>query len=250
MAGLIAIPVVGVLSLAAAGTGGVAAQASCQTFKETGKTICGTFLTYWQKNGGLAQQGFPISETMQETSDTDGKIYSVQYFERAVFELHPENKAPYDVLLSLLGVFEYQKRYVGLNAPGQRASTDNPLLFKETGKTIGGSFRTYWERNGGLAQQGLPISDEFQEVSALDGKTYTVQYFERAVFEKHPENQPPYDVLLSQLGTFRYNARAAAGGNHGGNSDAPVPRDLPTVPVPVPTESGSVPGPQPTRVAP
>jgi hypothetical protein len=31
-----------------------------------------------------------------------------------------------------------------------------------------------------------------------------VQYFERAVFEYHPENAAPNDVLLSQLGTFRY----------------------------------------------
>jgi YVTN family beta-propeller protein len=56
-------------------------------------------------------------------------------------------------------------------------------------------------------QQGFPISDEFQEKSSLNGKVYTVQYFERAVFERHPENQPPYDVLLSQLGTFRYKAK-------------------------------------------
>ena len=34
-----------------------------------------------------------------------------------------------------------------------------------------------------------------------------MQYFERAVFEKHPENQPPYDVLLSQLGTFQYKQK-------------------------------------------
>jgi hypothetical protein len=34
-----------------------------------------------------------------------------------------------------------------------------------------------------------------------------VQYFERAVFEYHPENQPPYNVLLSQLGTFRYREK-------------------------------------------
>jgi hypothetical protein len=27
-----------------------------------------------------------------------------------------------------------------------------------------------------------------------------VQYFERARFEYHPENQPPYDVLLGLLG--------------------------------------------------
>jgi hypothetical protein len=62
-------------------------------------------------------------------------------------------------------------------------------------------------KNGGLPQQGLPISDEFQETSDLDGKTYKVQYFERAVFEYHPENQAPYDVLLSQLGTFRYKQK-------------------------------------------
>jgi pimeloyl-ACP methyl ester carboxylesterase len=70
---------------------------------------------------------------------------------------------------------------------------------------VGGKFLTYWQQHGGLTQQGFPISDEFQEKSDLDGKTYTVQYFERAVFELHPENAPPYDVLLSQLGTFRYN---------------------------------------------
>ena len=40
------------------------------------------------------------------------------------------------------------------------------------------------------------------ETSDLNGKPYTVQYFERAVFEMHPENQPPNDVLLSQLGTY------------------------------------------------
>jgi hypothetical protein len=33
-----------------------------------------------------------------------------------------------------------------------------------------------------------------------DGNVYTVQYFERARFEYHPENAPPYDVLLGQFG--------------------------------------------------
>jgi hypothetical protein len=27
------------------------------------------------------------------------------------------------------------------------------------------------------------------------------------VFEYHPENQPPYNVLLSQLGTYRYHEK-------------------------------------------
>ena len=38
-------------------------------------------------------------------------------------------------------------------------------MFTETGKTLGGKFRAYWESHGGLAQQGYPISDEFQEKS-------------------------------------------------------------------------------------
>jgi phosphate binding protein len=189
------------------------AQNDCQTFKETGKKVCGKFLTYWNKNGGLAQQGFAISDEMQEKNEADGKTYSTQYFERAVFELHSDNKEPYDVLLSLLGNFEYRRRHGVDGAPGQKASTDNPLKFSQTGKTIGGKFRAYWEKNGGLAQQGYPISEEFQERSNLDGKLYTVQYFERAVFELHSDNKEPYDVLLSLLGKFRYDLKQAGTGN-------------------------------------
>ncbi|MEO6457917.1 MAG: plastocyanin/azurin family copper-binding protein [Chloroflexia bacterium] len=175
------------------------------TFKETSKSVRGKYLNYWTDHGGLAQQGFPISEEMQERSDIDGKFYTVQYFERAVFELHSENKAPYDVLLSLLGNFEYKRKYPN-GAPGQQANTSpGSALFKETGKRVGGKFLEYWQKNGGLAQQGFPISEEFSEKSDLDGKTYRVQYFERAVFEFHPENKPPYDVLLSHLGKFRYD---------------------------------------------
>ena len=185
-------------------------QGTSRTFPETGKTVRGKFLTYWNEHGGLPQQGYPISEEMQEKSETDGKTYTVQYFERAVFEDHPENKPPNDVLLSLLGNFLYKQKYPS-GAPGQKANTAaGSQLFQQTGKRVGGLFLDYWQKNGGLAQQGYPISEEFQEKSELDGKTYTVQYFERAVFEAHPENQPPYNVLLSQLGTFRYKARSAA----------------------------------------
>ena len=188
------------------------AQERSRTFPETGKTVTGKFLDYWEKNGGLAQQGFPISEILWENSDVDGKHYAVQYFERAVFELHHENQPPYDVLLQLLGNFEYQKKYP-TGAPNQRPNTSaGSVMFRETGKRLGGRFLEYWQRNGGLPQQGYPISDEFMERSDLDGKTYLVQYFERAVFEYHPENRPPYDVLLSQLGTFRYRQKYGSGG--------------------------------------
>jgi hypothetical protein len=87
------------------------AQGGCQTFPETGHKVCGRFLTYWQQNGGLAQQGFPISEEFVETSELNGKPYTVQYFERAVFEHHPDNRPPFDVLLSQLGTFLGQQYY-------------------------------------------------------------------------------------------------------------------------------------------
>jgi hypothetical protein len=73
------------------------AQGSSRTFPETGKTVSGQFLEYWTGHGGLVQQGYPISEELQEVSDLDGKTYRVQYFERAVFEQHPENAPPFDV---------------------------------------------------------------------------------------------------------------------------------------------------------
>jgi hypothetical protein len=178
---------------------------NCQTFTETGKTVCDKFLSYWQSHGGVAQQGFPISGEFQERSSIDGKEYTVQYFERAVFELHPENAAPNDVLLSLLGTLAYNQKYP--NGAPELPPPANPLPgmnFPETGKEIRGVFLTYWQEHGGLAQQGYPITNPLLEKSELDGKEYTVQYFERAVFEMHPENQPPYDVLLSQLGTLRF----------------------------------------------
>src|SRR5437868_2422554 len=81
------------------------AQGACRTFVETGKSVCGAFMTYWNTHGGLAQQGYPISEQFNEVSDINGQPYKVQYFERAVFEQHPEFAGtPNEVLLSLLGV--------------------------------------------------------------------------------------------------------------------------------------------------
>src|SRR5688500_18956901 len=146
------------------------AQDGSRTFPETGKTVKGRFLEYWTQNGGLAQQGFPISDEMQERSDTDGKTYTVQYFERAVFEMHPEYASPNDVLLSLLGVFEYQTKYPQ-GAPGQQPNTSSgSVAFAETGNRLGGRFLHYWQAHGGLPQQGFPISDEFEERSPLDGK--------------------------------------------------------------------------------
>jgi hypothetical protein len=72
------------------------------------------------------------------------------------------------------------------------------LFFPETGHSLGGVFRPYWEKQGGLPIFGFPISEEFMEVSPTDGKLYRVQYFERNRFEYHPETNT---VMLGLLGS-------------------------------------------------
>ncbi len=169
--------------------------------------ISNRFAAYWQAHGGLAQYGYPLSDELSEVSDLDGHTYTVQYFERAVFEQHPENAPPYNILLAQLGTLRYHARYPQ-GAPGQQPNRQQAQYFPETGHTVGGAFRQYWVQHGGLAQQGYPISEEFSEVSNLDGRPYTVQYFERAVFEYHPEYaSTTAEVLLAQLGTYRYQAK-------------------------------------------
>ncbi len=79
--------------------------------------------------------------------------------------------------------------------------------FSETGHTVSGSLYTYWDEHGGLAQFGYPLSDAFSERSPLDGRWYLVQYFEYAELELHPENPPPYNVEVAQLGSIEYRAR-------------------------------------------
>jgi hypothetical protein len=103
------------------------AQGGCQSFPETGKTVCGTFLTYWQQHGGLAQQGYPISGEFSEISDLNGQAYTVQYFERAVFEMHPENQPPNDVELSQLGTFRFKQKYPGGDPSGLPIPTSTPV---------------------------------------------------------------------------------------------------------------------------
>jgi hypothetical protein len=144
----------------------------------------------------------------------------VQYFERAVFEAHPENLAPYNVLLSLLGTIAFQQRYPR-GAAGQIASNSpDARFFPETGKHVGCLFLDYWQKNGGLMRFGYPISEELIEREA-DGSAVRVQYFQRAVLKYNQEAIAHFDsdrgyVVATALGTERYIAL------HGGRPQLPV----------------------------
>src|SRR6266545_2518356 len=87
-------------------------------------------------------------------------------------------------------------------APLAHAQTDQ-RCFSETNQCISGRFRAYWEQNGGLAVFGFPISSAGEVANRWSGQTYLTQWFERNRFEFHPENKPPYDVLLGRVSEER-----------------------------------------------
>lgn len=87
-------------------------------------------------------------------------------------------------------------------APRDAASPEvvGRSYFPQTGHTLGGDFRAYWQRNGGLPVFGLPLSEEFVQQLPGQSQGFTVQYLERQRYELHPENPEPYGVLLGRLG--------------------------------------------------
>ncbi len=152
------------------------------------------FLAFWKANGGLEILGLPVSQPF-----VDDRGLIVQFYERAIMEWHPENEAKYQVLLTLLGN-DLAGNRPERSAPAKPCAADCATL-AATGHTLRGTFLHYWQANGGLAVFGFPLTEEFTEINAADGKPYTVQYFERNRFEYHPENAGGrYEVLLGLLG--------------------------------------------------
>ncbi len=182
----------------------------CQNFPETGFQVCGRILEYWKQNGGLPVFGFPISA--QAAEQVEGTTVQSQQFERNRLELHPENARPYDVLLGRLGAASLEKQGRNWQTFG-KADPGAAHYFAETGHAIAPQFWAYWSGHGlefdgrrgssfneSLALFGLPLSEATMETNPTNGQQYLTQHFERARFEFHPENKPPYDVLLGLLG--------------------------------------------------
>jgi hypothetical protein len=178
-------------------------------FPQTGHYLSYGFLDYWQTNGGIPIFGYPITEEMSRNGLT------VQYFERAVFEYHANAPAGWKVQLERLGAEQTASRTGEIPfKPVAAANNASTTFFPQTGHRLAFGFRAYWEQNSGLRIFGYPISEEFSE------NGYTVQYFERARFEYHPQSPVQYQIQLGLLG----DAAAQAGVNRAPlapNADVP-----------------------------
>jgi glucose/arabinose dehydrogenase len=184
-------------------------------FPETGKVLGGGFKHFWEAHGGLAQFGYPITQEHREVNPADGKEYTVQYFERARFEYHPEHKGtPHETQLGLLGRQvtagrQDQLAFQPLPPDAVTASADG-RYFPETSHSLSEPFRERWEATGGADIYGLPISEPFVEVAEEDGDNYVVQYFERARMEHRPEwAGTEREFWLTRLGTNVVASRPA-----------------------------------------
>jgi lipoprotein-anchoring transpeptidase ErfK/SrfK len=159
-------------------------------FPQTGQYLQYSFLSYWRHNGGIHVFGYPLTSEFAQDGMT------VQYFERAIFEWHPDNPAGHRVLLRRLGAEALNDR--GLRDhpafQGSNSGTGSGRFFPETGHSISNGFLNYWNNRGGLAVFGYPMSGEFIQ------NGLAVQYFERAIFEWHPNNPADWRVLQERLG--------------------------------------------------
>ena len=181
-------------------------------------TVCldDTFTSFWQANGGLPVFGYAIAAAGPERNADAPQEFVTQWTERNRFELHSENRAPYQILLGRMGAERLAQ--LGHDAAGE-GRENGPiagcLWFEETGHNVcdqddGQGFKTYWQSHGlnlsgldtyrrALALFGLPLTAAREEQSA-DGETLLTQWFERARFEWHPSNPSEYRVQLGLLG--------------------------------------------------
>ncbi len=155
-------------------------------FEETGHTVQGEFLHFFEMFGGVDSLGYPLTEEIV----VDG--WTVQYFTKGRLERHPENEAAYRVTVGWLGDLLHRRRppIPPVNIPP--ASDPNRRYFPETGHTVSGDFLLYFNAYGGKVRFGWPISEPF----LLEGRL--TQDFQSARFFWTPGLEPP--VTLEEIG--------------------------------------------------
>jgi hypothetical protein len=164
-------------------------------FPETGHSVRGEFLGFFETHGGLAVFGYPLTDEFTQ----DGR--RVQYFQKARLEWHSEFSEPYNVQLGLLGdELGYRQSPIS-SAEIPPANHPQRRYYPQTGHTVSFAFLDYFDEYGGLDVFGYPITEFLIERGRI------VQYFQRACLEWHPETPYPYKVQLGLLGEIDINKK-------------------------------------------
>ena len=217
-----------------------AAPTGERCFAETGICISGQLRAFWERNGAETVFGFPVAAGNAVTEN--GKQIIRYPFQRFWIDYDAAQAEPYTYQLGIMGEGRLlQLGRVWQNEP-QAAPKPGCRYFAETGRNVCAGFWSYWQSRGlafdqnpqvsyqeSLALFGYPLTEE--EAYTIDGKTYRVQWFQRARMEYHPENEgTPYTI---QLGLLNNEMRS--------QSDQPAP--APAAPTAAPTPQPTTPTP-------
>jgi hypothetical protein len=157
-------------------------------FPETGHNVKGDFLRFYKSvRDPKLVFGYPITE---QITSKDGK--TVQYFQRARFELRAHLSENQRVQLTSLGQVLY--------TPANQLNLSNTAGCDSfsTGYSVCFAFLDFYKANGGMTQFGNPISPfEFHE-------NLIVQYFEKARFEWRADRPEGQRVVLTDLGRLYF----------------------------------------------
>jgi hypothetical protein len=169
-------------------------------FPETGHSVSGDFLVAYEKaSDPIKIYGYPITGVI-DNPITNRKV---QYFQRAHFELHPENPSELRVQITHLGEIIYLGEI--MNKPGDvlMVPQNHPACrhFPETDHQVCYAFLDFFQKYGGIAQFGYPIS----EIELRSDRM--IQCFQIACFEWHPELPSGHRVTLMDLGRLYFEAR-------------------------------------------
>jgi hypothetical protein len=182
-------------------------------------------LAYWERNGGLAVFGYPISTIIPNEVVEGTWVGTTQWFERDRLEDH----GALGVMAGRMGALMLERQgrpwQYGPSWPGNA----DCRYFAETGYTACGVFLHYWQRNGGLERFGYPITTELTET--IGTWTGQVQYFERRRMEHHTELAGTrYEVLLGRLAADVYAMTPPALCHHSTPVDADIAKFAANVP--------------------
>ncbi len=178
---------------------------------ETGYPVSGDWLNYYRAHGGAEVLGHPLGTVRP---DPAGGAQYVQYYQRAVFEWHPENPPDHRIQRRLLVNLLYpasQEPAVNANDPRSRPKGEPTYFPDAPGRGLGHyvadyapdgtaiHFKEFFDRYGGIDTFGFPK----EEPKVRNGRW--TQRFQGAVLAYYPENDA--DGLLPGSATPRRQFR-------------------------------------------
>jgi hypothetical protein len=169
--------------------GSASGQEGGRYYPETGHTLDGRFVSFFDSHGGVEILGYPITDVFVDPEQG----YPIQYLENARLEWVRQGDAVgvrMPVLGELLG---------GWDAPlsGSSAtigSSSGCRYFHESGHRICFAFLDFFNQHGGAELFGYPIS----EFKIENGRV--VQYFQGFRLDWHPEAPGGIQVQVAPLG--------------------------------------------------